>query len=209
MSFKRKQMIVDRKFQLGTTLSIIGISFLVLLIIIAAIGYVSLENNNKMKNILEKQDQIFQALNAENNNAISIIEQMQSAAGKKSPKAEFEKADFSSMMKDHLSNLASLKNMIDNNKKLLGVIIIFIVIQIIFLYVVLIRKTHRIAGPVFVMSRYMREMLAGRTPQTLRPLRKHDEFQEFYKLFRDMVELFRSKKGSSVKTAKTVTKKSR
>ena len=39
--------------------------------------------------------------------------------------------------------------------------------------------THRISGPIFVMQRYLTELAAGRFP-TARPLRKKDEFKEFF-----------------------------
>lgn len=39
--------------------------------------------------------------------------------------------------------------------------------------------THRISGPIFVMQRYLGELAAGRFP-TARPLRKKDEFKEFF-----------------------------
>ena len=39
--------------------------------------------------------------------------------------------------------------------------------------------THRISGPIFVMQRYLADLAAGRFP-TARPLRKKDEFKEFF-----------------------------
>ncbi len=42
--------------------------------------------------------------------------------------------------------------------------------------------THRICGPLFVMERYLGELAAGRFPKR-RPLRKKDEFKEFYNEF--------------------------
>jgi hypothetical protein len=39
--------------------------------------------------------------------------------------------------------------------------------------------THRIAGPIFVMNRYLGVLATGRIP-TLRPLRKNDELKTLY-----------------------------
>ncbi len=47
--------------------------------------------------------------------------------------------------------------------------------------------THRICGPLFVMSGWLEDLTAGRTPQ-LRPLRKNDEFKDFYQTFCRTVE---------------------
>src|ERR1700687_3958862 len=42
-----------------------------------------------------------------------------------------------------------------------------------------ITATHRVAGPVLVMTRYLKQLGEGQIPST-RPLRKQDELQEFY-----------------------------
>lgn len=39
--------------------------------------------------------------------------------------------------------------------------------------------THRVAGPIFVMNRYLKYLGEGRIPTT-RPLRKNDELKDFY-----------------------------
>jgi nitrogen fixation/metabolism regulation signal transduction histidine kinase len=47
--------------------------------------------------------------------------------------------------------------------------------------------THRIAGPIFVMNRYLGVLTAGRIP-TMRPLRKYDELKTLYSSLRGFVE---------------------
>jgi nitrogen fixation/metabolism regulation signal transduction histidine kinase len=42
--------------------------------------------------------------------------------------------------------------------------------------------THRICGPLYVLERYFGELIDGRFPRR-RPLRKRDEFKDFYELF--------------------------
>ena len=46
--------------------------------------------------------------------------------------------------------------------------------------------THRISGPLMVMRNYMADLANGRLP-TMRPLRKKDEFKEFYAAFSRVV----------------------
>lgn len=50
--------------------------------------------------------------------------------------------------------------------------------------------THRVAGPVYVMSHHVTTLARGRYP-TLRPLRKSDELQAFFSRFQDAVEALR------------------
>ncbi len=47
--------------------------------------------------------------------------------------------------------------------------------------------THRVAGPMFVLERYLREISAGRLPK-VRALRKKDEFKELHDTFRKTVD---------------------
>jgi signal transduction histidine kinase len=51
----------------------------------------------------------------------------------------------------------------------------------------LILKTHRISGPIYVMSNYIKEMINGKYPHP-RPLRKHDELTDFYALFTQLAD---------------------
>ena len=52
--------------------------------------------------------------------------------------------------------------------------------------------THRVAGPVYVMSHYMAVLATGRYPR-LRPLRKHDELKIFFDRFSEAVESMRAR----------------
>jgi HAMP domain-containing protein len=52
--------------------------------------------------------------------------------------------------------------------------------------------THRIAGPVLVLSRYA-EALAQGTYPPMRALRKNDELQEYFELFRRAVDRLKDK----------------
>jgi len=69
----------------------------------------------------------------------------------------------------------------------LFIIIGFVILQGVLLYFILIRKTHKIAGPLYVMSNYFNDIINGITPNP-RSLRKQDELQDFYALFVKMVD---------------------
>jgi len=58
----------------------------------------------------------------------------------------------------------------------------FVVVMALFLFLWGILITHRVAGPIFIISRYLRELGEGRPPQT-RPLRRGDELKEFFDTF--------------------------
>ncbi|MDQ3262478.1 MAG: signal protein [Myxococcota bacterium] len=52
--------------------------------------------------------------------------------------------------------------------------------------------THRVAGPVYVMSHYITTLARGRFP-VMRPLRKNDELQVFFGRFQEALETLRQK----------------
>ncbi len=52
--------------------------------------------------------------------------------------------------------------------------------------------THRVAGPVFVLERYFREIIAGRLPH-VRALRKKDEFKELHDTFNRAVTVIKGR----------------
>ncbi|HZH04719.1 MAG TPA: signal protein [Myxococcaceae bacterium] len=52
--------------------------------------------------------------------------------------------------------------------------------------------THRVAGPVYVMSRYVAVLARGRYP-SMRPLRRGDELKAFFDRFREAVDALRER----------------
>jgi hypothetical protein len=54
--------------------------------------------------------------------------------------------------------------------------------------------THRVAGPVYVMSHYVTVLAKGRYP-LMRPLRKRDELKGFFDRFQEAIESLRSREA--------------
>ncbi len=57
--------------------------------------------------------------------------------------------------------------------------------------------THRICGPMFVLEHYLTELIHGRFPKR-RPLRKKDEFKDFYDVFWRAVDALKASKRSDL-----------
>ncbi len=204
MNIKRKQLIIDKKFQLKTTFSIIGIVAVIVALIIIVIGANIVVNNGKMgknnvhidsnnkniKNINEIQDNIVHFLSSR---TLKNEDKIYSQAIK-------------DISKNHIANMDKMKSIMNSNEKimesnrdimkmnnwLLIAIIIVIIAGTVVLYFQLIRKTHRISGPIYVMTLYMREVLKGNYPE-FRELRTHDELKEFYDLFKEVVGNIKAK----------------
>jgi hypothetical protein len=52
--------------------------------------------------------------------------------------------------------------------------------------------THRIAGPIYAMTRYLSELASGRYP-SLRPIRRGDELRELFGLFQRSVDFLHAR----------------
>jgi hypothetical protein len=66
--------------------------------------------------------------------------------------------------------------------------------------------THRVAGPVYVMSGYMSALARGRFPK-MRPLRKRDELKDFFDRFQGAVEMLKKREADEVALLKDALEK--
>jgi len=176
MSKQRKKYIVDKKFQLKTTFSVIGVVSLITAIIVAAIAINISYNNTKINDINQIQDNIVQFLTT------SSLGDTQTKNNDKVYQSAIRKLAI-----DHSKNIQTLNRIIKYNKYMLALLIFFILAETIILYIILIRKTHRVSGPIYVMSMYLRDIIDGKHPKP-RELRDKDELKEFYDLFKEMLE---------------------
>ena len=164
---KRKQYIIDKPFQLKTAFSIIGLVSIISLIIISAIAANVIFNNEKINNVYTIEDSIFQIMQTVNIDKNTDVEY---------------KSTIENLSNLHSDNYITITHIAEHNKYLLVALIATIIIQAIVLYIMIIRITHRISGPIYVISNYFREIIEGKVPE-LRPLRDKDELKEFYDLF--------------------------
>ncbi|MBI5498454.1 MAG: hypothetical protein HY904_25860 [Deltaproteobacteria bacterium] len=67
------------------------------------------------------------------------------------------------------------------------VVVAFVVLEIVALGFWGVLVTHRIAGPIYIISRYLRELKDGGYP-SMRPLRDGDEMKGFFDLFAATLE---------------------
>ncbi len=168
---KRKQYIIDRKFQFRTTFTVIGIVAVITAFIIGAIATSVVYNNTKIRNIYEIEDNIVHFLASR---TLGVEDQ------------SFENA-IDDVTMNHTRNMKTLNMIIKYNNILLIVLLVIIITEGIVLYILLIRKTHKISGPIYVMTNYMKQILDGEKP-SFRPLRKDDEMKEFYSLLQETID---------------------
>ena len=189
---KRKQYIIDKKFQLSTTFTIIGVVSILAAIIIAIIAANLIHNNSRIQEINVKIQNIYEI----QNNIVHFLTTHQKKAMDDSPVKEA----MSAISQKHFENMQTLaKNMetldtiIEHNKLLMMALVIFVILQGAILYILIIKKTHRISGPIYVMSNYMKDLLNDKIPEP-RKLREKDDLKDFYELFVQLIEKIKSDK---------------
>ncbi|HPA63293.1 MAG TPA: hypothetical protein PLH15_06790 [Spirochaetota bacterium] len=178
--FKRKQYIIDKGIQLRTTFTAIGFTFLCVTLFIVLMGVYINETNKRIRNIIITEDQIFQVLTTVTDTG-----------------SEEQTAMNVEMARQHQTNMETVTKMVNSNIWIIWGIIAAVFLSGIIFFFILILQTHRIAGPIYVMTYYMKEFLDGRKHEHLRPLRKHDQLKDFYQLFKEFMA-----KVNSGKTAK-------
>ncbi len=185
---KRKRYIIDKSFQLRTTFTIIGLVSIITAVILGVITISVVYNNNSLR---ENNTKITNIYEIENSIFVSLTSLPEAVKDANLKEALLQNS------RNHDRNMETLNRIItDNtgiiryNRILLASILIIVVIESIALYVILIRKTHHISGPIYVMSNFMKDIIDGKDPK-LRPLREKDELKEFYNLFQEMVKAVR------------------
>jgi len=169
---KRKKYIIDKPFQLKTAFSIIGVVSIISLIILSSITASVVYNNEKINNVYVIEDNIFQMMQAANidNNT-----------------NDGYKSIIDNLTNLHNNNYSTIIKIAEYNKYLLAALIVTILFQGIVLFFMIIKITHRISGPIYVISNYFKDIIAGKIPKP-RPLRNKDELKEFYNLFIILVD---------------------
>ena len=174
---QRKNYIIDKKFQVKTTAFMLAISSIVVIFLLSALSIYITSNNTKLNNIIIIQDNVVETLLtlSQNNQEKNIKLSINNAA------------------KNHQNNITSIRNIIRLNTTFVIIILIIAVIQYIILYFIILRKTHRISGPAYVISKYIEEMLKGNYPEP-RSLRKGDELMELHNSMVKLINLLKEKK---------------
>lgn len=189
---KRTNYLIDRKFQLRHTFSIIGIVSVVTAVILGAITASVVYNTIRLNDNNAKIDNIYKI----ENSIFAMLSSLPSVEDKALREAMKESS------RKHDGNMQTLEAIIESNNQLIRVnkylliaILFIVAAQCLGLYIILIRMTHRISGPIYVMSNFMRDIIDGREPR-LRPLRDKDELKDFYDLFKEMVKAVNERGGS-------------
>ncbi len=194
---KSRKIVVDKKFQIGLAASVTALSALTFSIVILIIAVTSMDNSRKLdvvahnqQSLSGNQEEIFKTLISFSQ--MKDLTRIRIHAQTIDKDIKINRAQFS-------ENTKIMLEINRNNKILILILIIFVTVQSVFLFYLLIKRSHRISGPVFLLNRYISELKKGKFPE-IRPLRTRDDFKDLFDNFREMVDYFKKKR-------RTVSKK--
>jgi hypothetical protein len=164
MAIKRKQYLIDRPIQITISLKFLIIPLLILVIFAGILLSFVLTNGDYIAQIAGNQDSLIEMFITtptlmDSNNEIVVTGE-----------------------KTFRENLGLLRAIKVNNYTLLYFAIGLTILQAIVLFVYGIYITHKVAGPIYVMRHYCKEIQNGNTPQ-FRKLRGGDLLVDFYNDF--------------------------
>lgn len=185
---KKRQIIVNREFQFSMAFSFAALSALIMTFVIIILAALLMSNNSKLRNISLNQQQLADS-------QTEIFKTLIGIAGAKDIKKLHISA--SPVKRDNEKNRALISNnnlMIQDitlmNNRIIAMLIISAVIQSVIIFYIMLKRSHRISGPLFLLNRYIDEIKKGSYPE-IRPLRANDDFHELFDNFREMVDILK------------------
>jgi len=182
---QRSKKLILPDFQLRTIFTVIGISTIAFLLIVAVVGINAYQNNRKISTTVKDlneaialQDSIVNTF-LDNSSGMNAEDKVQA---QDRINADYNKSI--GVMRRYVQLLYSFAR---QNFHLITLIMTVVFLQGFLLYFYLLKLTHRISGPIFVMTRHIEEIMDGKEPH-FRELREKDEFKDFYQKFVRLAE---------------------
>lgn len=161
MDHKRTRIVIDKKFQYRSAIRSALLPFITLLIVSIVLLYFAERNNAYIEEVVDNQGAMIEMFLT--TPALHDTESIAIQEGEKTFK----------------HNIGMLKEIRQNSHMVLYFIIIVTILQAVVIFAFSIIYTHRISGPLYVMTRYLRDIRNGKKPR-IRPLREKDRLKDFY-----------------------------
>ncbi|HOJ28820.1 MAG TPA: hypothetical protein PL059_07070 [Spirochaetota bacterium] len=195
----KRSIIINRYYQLKTGFGVAGLFALCISILFIITGSFVMWNNRSISRAMAHQ------LDLQNvqDDILKSIEMLSQYGNRKNLIFEAYKA-----IGDLQKNASALKESnelltrsIAINRYLMWINGVLGITLVVVTFIIVVRRTHRVAGPMFLLKRYMNEIIEGKVPE-IRPLRKGDEFKDVFDTFTKMVESLHLKHRKNFKQKK-------
>lgn len=184
----KRQIIVNRKFQLNMAASFAGLSAATMTVIIIVLSSILIINNKKLGEINSNQ-QTLSATQKEVFKTLVVLSAPENF-GKLHLSLEKIRQDNDSTKQLFDANINKIHGITHRNIYIIILLTASAMIQSALVFYLMLKRSHRISGPLFLMNRYINEMKKGKYPE-IRALRKNDDFRELFDNFRELAEKLR------------------
>lgn len=188
---KKRQIIINGKFQLGMAFSFAALSALIMTVVIIILSGLLITNNSKLRDISVNQQQLADTQIEIFKTLIHIVETED--ISKLHISAPTVKQDNERNLELVNKNNAMIREITGRNNRIIALLIGSAVIQSLIIFYIMLKRSHRISGPLFLLNRYIDEMKKGNYPE-IRPLRANDDFHDLFDNFRELID--RQKKNN-------------
>ncbi len=194
---KKRIMVINRKYQHGTAMSVSGVVFIFSSIVFLVLTLHAINTGRSLASTVAELDA---AVNTEDNivNAFLKYSKKAGATGlvlhTKKISLDHEKS-----MRAVRERVVAIRRGIFMNYAIIAVLGVVFVLQGVILYRHCIRLTHRVAGPMRVIRGCLEDISAGKVPD-FRRLRKGDEFKDVYEQLMRAVERMKDAKEKGKRT---------
>lgn len=187
---KRKKLI-DKKLQLRTAFSVIRFYFAAFFVVIVFLVIHTVLTDKKINGTVNN---LKAAINTEQNIVNAFIKNPDAASSQNLlPESVKISEDHNRSVKAIETHIGVLTGLLKSGFVVISIIAVFIIIMGIILYFYLIRLTHTISGPVYVMTKHIQDIMDGKEP-SLRALRENDQLKEFYARFVELAKKFQEER---------------
>ncbi len=200
----KRKILINRYYQLKTSFGVAGLFALIMGILFIISSSMLVWNNISIAKAMTRQ----MDLQKVQEDILQSIEMLAKYGNKKNLIFEAYKAigDLKKNTDALKESNELLRRSIAVNQYLMWINGILGVALIIAVFAIVLRRTHRVAGPMFLMKRYMNDIIQGRVPE-IRVLRKDDEFKDVFETFVNMIETLHLNRLKRFQKSKTKSSK--
>jgi hypothetical protein len=188
MALTRKKYVLDKKFQLRISARAIILPLITTLAICSLLLYFS----NRTNSVIGQNNKYIETIVDNQGTMIDMFLSTPALQSSDNPSIKSGVTTFKSNI-GMLKNITTNSRIITRNSSIVFYILIAMtVVQTAIIFFQFIFFSHKISGPIHVMTNYLKEYRKGNCP-SFRPLRKNDELLEFYDEFCQTLETLAKK----------------
>ena len=195
-----RHIIVNGRFQYHIAATFAGLSALIMAVIIIILSSVLISNNSRLDEISRNQ-LVLSGTQTEIFKTLIVLSESKNIKNMRIS-ADMLKHDNDETKRLLDQNNEKVRAITTRNKSIIVMLIVSAAIQSAIIFYIMLRRSNRISGPLFLLNRYINEIKNGTFPD-IRKLRSHDDFQDVFENFRELADLLKEKNAGKVNKSKS------